>query len=296
VESVLNPDGQPLPTKIRFNKSFRLLLGNCITEIKTSDKAIGEQIANIYRFYLTDSADKAYLNIDILNSINHAGSYDLYINNRLSEPAIPTNGVAPRIVTAIFQATSESLNDKLLFHAALVRKNNKIILLPAESGSGKTTLTAGLVANGWEFLSDELAAIDLSTRTVIGIPFPLSIKPGAVELLSRYYPELGQQKTHHRPDGKKVKYLALQNPNSLNETNIDAIVFPKYNPASQTTLDTLDKTTALERLSKTGSSERPLTLEDVKAMVSIIEQTPCHELMISDLTQAVEMISGLHLA
>jgi len=35
-------------------------------------------------------------------------------------------------------------------------------VLPAPSGSGKTTLTAGLVAAGWGYLTDELAILDPS--------------------------------------------------------------------------------------------------------------------------------------
>jgi hypothetical protein len=50
--------------------------------------------------------------------------------------------------------------------------------LPGASGAGKTSLVAGLVREGWSYLSDEAAPIDPETMLVEAYPKPLSIKPG----------------------------------------------------------------------------------------------------------------------
>ena len=49
----------------------------------------------------------------------------------------------------------------LIFHAAVVEKSGRALILPAPPGSGKSTLCAGLVNRGWRLLSDELTLIDI---------------------------------------------------------------------------------------------------------------------------------------
>lgn len=41
-------------------------------------------------------------------------------------------------------------------HAGAVRRGDRCVILPGKSGNGKSTLTAWLVANGWQYLTDEL--------------------------------------------------------------------------------------------------------------------------------------------
>lgn len=57
-----------------------------------------------------------------------------------------------------------------LLHAGVVSWEDKGIILCGASNQGKSTLTLKLVQNGFKFLSDEVASIDLSTCEVS--PFP----------------------------------------------------------------------------------------------------------------------------
>src|SRR5205085_9008584 len=55
----------------------------------------------------------------------------------------------------------------LLVHSgAVVNADGDAVLMPATSGSGKTTLTAGLVKHGFDYLTDEAAALDPLTGDV----------------------------------------------------------------------------------------------------------------------------------
>jgi hypothetical protein len=69
----------------------------------------------------------------------------------------------------------------LLIHAAVVAKGNEAILLAGDSGHGKTTLALTLVRRGYQFLSDELAALDRADQLVDPFPRSLRLRPGTLE-------------------------------------------------------------------------------------------------------------------
>lgn len=71
-----------------------------------------------------------------------------------------------------FRAVSLS-EGVVVFHAAAVCRSGITMILPAESGSGKTSLAAALVASGWTFITDELAAVEVESHSMI--PFRRAI-------------------------------------------------------------------------------------------------------------------------
>ena len=82
----------------------------------------------------------------------------------------------------------------------------------------------------------------------------------------------GSRTPHHLP-----RYLKLETPVAVE------IHF-------QTARAQADKTEALRRLARTGSSNRVFTNRDVEAMIGLIEKRPCYEIIFSDLNQAVSQL------
>jgi hypothetical protein len=70
-----------------------------------------------------------------------------------------------------------------LVHAAVVARAGGALLLCASSGTGKTTLALALTRHGFDFLSDELAPLDLEGRTVLPFPRALGLRSGTLALL-----------------------------------------------------------------------------------------------------------------
>ena len=66
--------------------------------------------------------------------------------------------------------------DLFFLHAAAVAWQGRAVALPAFSGTGKSTLTLVSLADGLEYLSDELAPIDLRALTVYPYPHALCLK------------------------------------------------------------------------------------------------------------------------
>ena len=76
----------------------------------------------------------------------------------------------------------------LIFHAAVVEKSGRALILPAPPGSGKSTLCAGLVNRGWRLLSDELTLIDIASCRVVPLPRPVSLKNASIDVIRAFAP------------------------------------------------------------------------------------------------------------
>jgi hypothetical protein len=72
----------------------------------------------------------------------------------------------------------------MMLHAAAVRIDDQLIVLPGESGAGKTTLTANLLAAGAVYLTDELVFVDRKTGLADCLPRPLNIKQPGVGIVT----------------------------------------------------------------------------------------------------------------
>jgi hypothetical protein len=68
--------------------------------------------------------------------------------------------------------------DLLFFHAASVGIAGNGLLLMGPKGAGKSTVSAAVAARGHDFLGDETAAYQPSSRLLLPFRRPLGIKPG----------------------------------------------------------------------------------------------------------------------
>ncbi len=73
---------------------------------------------------------------------------------------------------------------RVTIHAGAVAGPYGAVVLPGPPGAGKSTMTAALVRAGCDYLSDELAALDLDGRGVHPFPRPLALHPTSVALLA----------------------------------------------------------------------------------------------------------------
>ena len=60
-------------------------------------------------------------------------------------------------------------------HAGAVHRGDRCVILPGHSGRGKSTLTAWLVANGWQYLTDELVFL-ANDGSVLPLTRPITLK------------------------------------------------------------------------------------------------------------------------
>jgi len=233
----------------------------------------------------------------VVVSAGGAGTWDIYLDGRRWLDNVAEGAVLPWLLTLMFVRYSTALQERLLFHAAVVGKGERMVLLPGEAGRGKTTLAAVLAArDGWTFYSDELAVLDVKNLTVAPFFLPMSIKPGSMAALGGAYPGLAAMSVYPRSDGKQVRYLlppVASRPVAGAEGKVHGIVFPTYREGAQNRCEALAKDAALQRLVRTGSSSRELSEQDVAAMIALVEERPCFDLVFSETDAAVDVLETL---
>ncbi|MEJ2200031.1 MAG: hypothetical protein P8X63_03310 [Desulfuromonadaceae bacterium] len=138
--------------------------------------------------------------------------------------------------------------------------------------------------------------LDPSSLQVEPFATPMSIKPGSVPVLASFYPDLNGQVIHPRPDGKQVRYLSLPRrslPGSRRRAAVKALVFPRFGSGDAAGLHRVQPDRALERLAASGSSDRGLERADVAAMITLVQQRPCYELVYDRLETALELLDNV---
>jgi hypothetical protein len=226
-------------------------------------------------------------------------------NAASGEMALVSNGVE-RIRTrdqallsgGLWQAILECIYSNVewltLIHGAAVARNGKGLALVGASGSGKTTLTAGLVSNGFDYFADDLVAVMAPDGTIAPWPVPLSIKPGSLNVIAPYYPEL--PKAHsYRTKGVDARLLIPASSNwNLAPVPLRTVVFPTFTGNAAPALQRISRFQAIERLLKDRIwIGNPITVDRITALVEWLSATPAYVCTYDTLEDGMRLIGDL---
>ncbi|MDH4008839.1 MAG: PqqD family peptide modification chaperone [Desulfuromonadales bacterium] len=280
----------PASDSLTWNKSYSL--AGVTWQISASEAVAAEAWCSCFR-HLEINAASTDLGYQLTAE---ASGWTLSGSGERIE-GLADNEVLPWLLTLLFAELCARQPQKLLLHAAVARRDGRLLMLPGESTFGKSTLAAALATHGWTLYSDELAPLDTSTLQVAPFTLPVGIKSRSLLALKSCYPQLESHPAHRRADGQIVRYLgtpqiALADP-TTDQVPVATLIFPRYQPDKPTQLHRLTPLEALERLTQTGSSERPLRPADVDALLTLAGQRPCWRLDYSDLDEAVEVVGSV---
>lgn len=184
----------------------------------------------------------------------------------------------------------------LVVHAAVVEKDSCGLLLPGRPGSGKSTLCAGLIANGWRLLSDEMALIRLERLDVQPAPRPISLKNRSIGVIKSCFteqdfgPVIGNtvkgDLTHLRPPVDAIRRRS-------ETVEIAHIVFPSYVEHASTRLAQKPKAHACMALIENSFNFNILGAAGFETCRDLVDRADCNDLEYSDLESAIEEIGRL---
>ena len=174
--------------------------------------------------------------------------------------------------------------DLLFFHSAVLAYRGAALLLVASSGSGKSTTTWALANRGFAYLSDELAAIRLTT---------LEVEPYAHALCLKAIPP----EPFDLPDDTVVTSRSLHVPaRSIptvvrRATPIKAIFFNRYDPfVEQPRATPMSPGAASAQLYMHALNPRAHRRVGLEGVATIGLGTHGYELITSDLEQTCQVI------
>ena len=143
----------------------------------------------------------------------------------------------------------------MLFHAAIVEKDDRAVIILGKSGQGKSTLCASLVASGWRYFSDEVAMLDIQTGLAQPYPRPVSLKNESVAAMKAYAPEWPISKTYTGTPKGNIAYMLPRREHieaAMTPAKPVGILTPHFVPGAEPLLEKVAQSTAFLQM-LTGS-------------------------------------------
>jgi hypothetical protein len=159
------------PTDARLN----LRIVDQAVEIVCDDPAATSSLRENYAALLYREAKGADLRYRVSGEPSTSG-FLLHRHDGRALLAASLGELVFHLEKAIIVALQECRPDLLFLHAAALERDRAAWLLVGESGAGKSTTAWGLLHHGFNYLSDELAPIDLDTLQVFPYPHALCLK------------------------------------------------------------------------------------------------------------------------
>ncbi len=189
----------------------------------------------------------------------------------------------------------------IVFHAAMLEKKGRGLILAAESGDGKSTLAAALAFSGWRLLSDELTLIDpddtvnlgknaLSVARMVPIPRPVCLKNSSIDVIKEFLPDVTFSRTY--PETNKGRITHVKPLKSAVERMMERpipqwIVFPKYVPGSTPKWTPWEKAEAMIQFGGHGRGYSMLGRKGFETVANIVQNCECWKFEYSRLEDAV---------
>ncbi|MBP7935361.1 MAG: hypothetical protein KA354_12010 [Phycisphaerae bacterium] len=142
-----------------------------------------------------------------------------------------TNEVLPYVEWGINWRVIATRPEYLQIHAAALARGGHGLIMAAESGFGKTTLAAGLLARGWQYLSDEFALIAPDDLRIHPFPKALCVKNGSFPVMERLGLPVWRRRHYVKALKGEVGYvnpLAGGRAVAAKACAVRLIVFPRY--------------------------------------------------------------------
>jgi HprK-related kinase A len=184
----------------------------------------------------------------------------------------------------------------LMLHSAVLEKNGMGLIMPALPGSGKSTLCAALAYRGWRLLSDEFGIVRHVDGRLLPMPRAIGLKNESIRVIAEYAPDAWIGPSFENTRKGTVAHVAPP-PDSL-ERQAETVpprwvVFPRYAPNADLTLDPQAKSLAFTRLSN-NSFNYQVTMENgFRTLTTLADRCDAYLLKYSSLDDAVSRLNRL---
>lgn len=170
----------------------------------------------------------------------------------------------------------------LLLHAGAVAGRRGAVVLPGPSGAGKSTLVGALVRGGYDYLTDELVALDGGARA---LPFPRGL--GLDARARRLLGGLDHVPTPHvPPDALRPAAVSGARP-------VVAVVVPRYEPGGRSLLQPLPVDRAVLALATAAVNLPAHGTGGLRSLATLASRCPCYELQVGDVATALAALASV---
>lgn len=184
----------------------------------------------------------------------------------------------------------------LILHAAVVERNGRALIMPAEPGSGKSTLTAALVYRGWRLLSDELTLIRPRDGLALPLARPINLKNESIDVIHRYAPGVFMSAAAYGTAKGTVALLSAP-ADSVARDNEPAlprwVVFPQFSAGAPARLEKRSKAGSLLYIGDNSINLHMHGAAGFELVADLVDRCDCLEFVYGDLDEAVRVFDSL---
>ncbi len=278
-----------------------LSVGPFVFCIKSSLPSIANNVQKIYgdfQLLCHDDLIDFYISIKKPRGIRRfiKPQINFYCDDYSPFLPLPASQAFPFLEWGMNWCIAQHAHHYLLLHSAVLEKNGKSVILPAQSGSGKSTLCALLALNGWRLLSDEMALINLESHQLHALARPISLKNESIKVIQNQPCEtiLGEVVddttkgtiSHLKPSTSSVEQVTKT-------VAPFAIVFPKYQAKQKINVETADKATAFMSVIENSFNYAVLAKAGFNAVAQLIDSTQCQTLTYSSTEEVLAFFEEL---
>lgn len=192
------------------------------------------------------------------------------------------------------QRAVASAGDLVLLHAAGVVADGIGVVLPAAAESGKSTLAAALVRAGFDYLSDEVVALEPGTLAVRPYPKALSLDVGSQGVLADLAPHVPAALRGRVPAQWQVPADHIRAGSVAADGVVPRLlVFPRYVAGAATTLTPVSRADALLAAAASTFRYGEAGARDVEVLGALVRACACFDLVVDDLDAACAALAGL---
>jgi hypothetical protein len=200
-----------------------------------------------------------------------------------------------QVLRNLMQDTLTRLNGNCatgpVIHAAALEMTGKGIILCGQSGSGKSTLAAGLLANEFRYLTDEVITYSLNDGKISGFTRSLILKRGAAFVWQRWLGDVEAGGFLGFADGSAWIDPFLLNADGISlQAEPRLLIFPHYSPEAAFCIEKLSPAETLFHLMQCLVNARNLPDHGLAATAHLARQVKAFTLTYSDNESATEWI------
>jgi HprK-related kinase A len=183
----------------------------------------------------------------------------------------------------------------LMFHAAILERQGRALMLPAIPGSGKSTLCAALMLRGWRLLSDEFGLYRPENGLLESMPRPIPLKNESIELIRSYDSSAVLGPVYPKTRKGDVAHLKPSDMSMTDKRPVRPawVVFPQYTEDGCNRLVDYPKGLSFLKLSGNSFNYRLQGLRGFRAVADIVDDCSTHLLEFSRLERAVDALTEL---
>jgi len=260
--------------------------------IRTTDPELADYLYRLYEpVVAVGSSGNPTVTYSVLPPTRDRAGLVARDDELLLEPA-SHGATLSGLVWVINRQVIEETRDRLLLHATAAARDGRAVVLVGQPNVGKTTLLTGLLARGFDYVTDEVVAVTADGQ-IEGFPKPLTIDRGSWEVLDYLRPQVTRSMRRYL---QQQWQLPLQTLARIAASSCaEWLVFPRFWGTADTRLVALSPGAAVRELVPCmfAPPDEPLGLSRLRTLTSLAERTPAWRLEYSELDHAAQQLAQL---